>query len=68
MHLIHIEQSPQYLSLRSCAEVREPIELSFGWWVGSAQALMYQIEVHVAQGKGWIWGLFALFGLMVSVA
>jgi len=37
--------------LHSCAEVHEPIELSFGLVSGVGQALMYSMEVHVAQGE-----------------
>jgi len=44
--------------LRSCAEVREPIQLSFGMVSGVGQALLYGMEDHVAQAEGCILGLF----------
>jgi len=46
--------------MRSCAEVWEPIELSFGVVSGEVgPSIDVQNGVHVAQGEGWIWGLFA---------
>jgi len=53
--------------LRSCAEMRELIKLSFGVVSGVGPGIDVLYGVHVAQGKGWIWG-FALIGPMVSVA
>jgi len=50
------------ISLRSCVDVREPIELSFG--VVSEVGLSIDVldGVHVAQKEGWIWGLFVPIG------
>jgi len=45
--------------LCSCVEVREPIELSFGMVNGVGPGINVQNGVDVAQGKGWILGLFA---------
>ena len=39
--------------LRSCAEVRESIKLSFGWRVGSVEEWVYQTgDHHVRHGEG----------------
>ena len=48
--------------------VCEPIELLFGVVSGLDPGIDVQNEVHVAQGEGWILGLFVLIGSMFSVA
>ena len=48
-----------------CVKMHEPIELSFGVVRGWAQALMYGTWL---KGKGWILGLFAPIGPIVSLA
>jgi len=42
--------------LRSCVEVREPIELSFGLVGGVTQGIHVLDGVHVPEGKGGFWG------------
>ena len=54
--------------LRSCVEVCEPIKLSFGVMSGVGPGTDVRNGIHVAQGEGWILGLFSPIGLMVSMA
>jgi len=54
--------------LRSCAEVRESVKLSFGAVSGVTSGIHVLDGVHVPQGKGWILGSFAPIGPLVSVA
>jgi len=49
--------------LRSCAKVREPIELSFGVVNGVGRGLGVLDGVHVPQGEGEVWGIFCPTGL-----
>jgi len=54
--------------LRSCTEVREPIELSFGMVSGVGPGIMYGMGVRVPQGEGAVSGVVFPIRLLVSVS
>jgi len=54
-------------SLRSCVEVHEPVELSFGEVSGVSSGIGVLDGVHVLQGEGAV-SVFALIDPLVSMA
>jgi len=53
--------------LRTCVELREPIELSFGVVSGLGSGVHVLDGAHLPR-EGWILGSFATIGPMVSIA